>query len=416
MSLSQPKYKYPIEDQNDYKARVYFTTIIEEPPTIDPSAFENEGNDIGLISAAQFLGNAVTAGIRAGKSTKGETVKLYLPPAIQVQDGVNFEGAELGVRGGAALSAAQGGDETTLAEIASNTLGLGTVDKLMTAIKDPEVARAVISGVAGVSGRGQNVVNSATQTTLNPNIRAVFKSVNLREHSFAFKFIPRSQEEAQEVRAIIDWFRMELYPEPTADIGGLKVAYKFPNKFLIRMRYGANTPIVTQYIRSHLINMTTNYNPSNMSFYYDGEFQEIDLTLNFREYRTLSKEDIQAGYDDLDDPDKVIAQNYDFTNFPTYAPPGSSPSPASSASQGYPQYTAPATRDFINSYSKGAPAWNQAQYEEASGIRNATWGTTNPPAFAGEPGGPPLGDPLNRGYSPYYGGPYNNYDKKTGPF
>jgi hypothetical protein len=320
------------------------------------------------------------------------------------------------VRGGAALSAAQGGDETTLAEIASNTLGLGTVDKLMTAIKDPEVARAVISGVAGVSGRGQNVVNSATQTTLNPNIRAVFKSVNLREHSFAFKFIPRSQEEAQEVRAIIDWFRMELYPEPTADIGGLKVAYKFPNKFLIRMRYGANTPIVTQYIRSHLINMTTNYNPSNMSFYYDGEFQEIDLTLNFREYRTLSKEDIRAGYDDLDDPDKVIAQNYDFTNFPTYAPPGSSPSPASSASQGYPQYTAPATRDFINSYSKGAPAWNQAQYEEASGIRNATWGTTNPPAFAGEPGGPPLGDPLNRGYSPYYGGPYNNYDKKTGPF
>ena len=68
-----------------------------------------------------------------------------MPPAIQVQDGVNFEGAELGVRGGAALSAAQGGDETTLAEIASNTLGLGTVDKLMTAIKDPEVARDIAS-------------------------------------------------------------------------------------------------------------------------------------------------------------------------------------------------------------------------------------------------------------------------------
>lgn len=410
MSLSQPKYKYPIVDQDDYKARVYFTTIIEEPPTIDPSAFANEGSDIGLISATQFLGNAVTAGIRAGKSYKGETIKLYLPPAIQVQDGVTFDGAELGVRGGSALQAAQSGEETTLAEIASNTLGLGTVDKLMTAIKDPEVARAVISGVASVSGRGQNVVNSATQTTLNPNIRAVFKSVNLREHSFAFKFIPRSQEEAQEVRAIIDWFRMELYPEPTAEIGGLKVAYKFPNKFLIRMRYGANTPIVTQYLRSHLVNMTTNYNPSNMSFYYDGEFQEIDLTLNFREYRTLSKEDIQAGFNDLDDPSNVIADTFNTTNFPTYAPPGSSPSPASSASQGYPQYTAPVTRQFINGNDKYSPAWNQAQYEEASGIANATWGpSTNPPAFGGEPGGAPLGVGGGRP------GPYYNYDKK-GPF
>ena len=169
MSISQPLYKYPIEDQNDYKARVYFTTMIEEPPSIDPSAFRQETSDIGLFSATQFLGDAVTAGIRGGKTTKGDTVKLYLPPAIQVQDGVNFENAELGVRGNAALEAAQSGQETSLGQIAGAALGIGTIDKVLDAIKSPDVARAALSGIASVSGKGQNIVNTALQTTLNPN-------------------------------------------------------------------------------------------------------------------------------------------------------------------------------------------------------------------------------------------------------
>ena len=284
------------------------------------------------------------------------------------------------MRGGMALDAAQSGEETTLAAIAKDTLGMGSVDKLLSAMRDPDVSRAVIAGVSKISGRGQNVVNNALQTTLNPNIRATFRSVNLREHSFTFKFIPRSQAEAQEVRSIIDWFRMQVYPESIAQVGGIKVAYKFPNKMLIRMKYGMNTDIVTNYLPAHLVNMSTNYNPTNMSFYSDGEMQEIDLTLNFREYRTLSKEDIRAGFNELDDPEDILAELLNLTNWPVYGPPGASPSPASSVSKGYPRYTAPVTRNFINAPAsvEGSPAWVQHNYEQESGIANANWGSTNP--------------------------------------
>ena len=309
-SIAAPIYKFPLKDQNDYKARVYFTTIIEEPPTIDTSAFTSEMSDASFTNTLSNLGESVTARISGGKRFKGDTVKLYLPPAIQVQDGVNFENAELGVRGGAAVQGIEGGGETTLADVAKNTFALGSVNKIVAEMKNEDVARAVIAGVSSISGRGQNIVNTALQTTLNPNIRAVFRSVNLREHSFAFKFVPRSQAEAQEVRGIVDWFRMQLYPESTAAVGGVKVAYKFPNKMLIRMKYGTNTDLVTQYLPAHLINMTTNYNPSNMSFYYDGEFQEIDLTLNFREYRTLSAEDIRNGFNELDNPDEITLRSF----------------------------------------------------------------------------------------------------------
>ena len=403
-SIAAPIYKFPLKDQNDYKARVYFTTIIEEPPTIDTSAFTSEMSDASFTNTLSNLGESVTARISGGKRFKGDTVKLYLPPAIRVQDGVNFENAELGVRGGAVVQGIEGGGETTLADVAKNTFALGSVNKIVAEMKNEDVARAVIAGVSSVSGRGQNIVNTALQTTLNPNIRAVFRSVNLREHSFAFKFVPRSQAEAQEVRGIVDWFRMQLYPESTAAVGGVKVAYKFPNKMLIRMKYGTNTDLVTQYLPAHLVNMTTNYNPSNMSFYYDGEFQEIDLTLNFREYRTLSAEDIRNGFNELDNPDEVTPEIINRT-FPNNGPPGTGPRPASSISKGYPIYTAPKTREFIRGSAVGSPNWNQAQYEEASGIREANWGPANP---VNEPGGAPLG--VGGGIP----GPYYDYDK-SGP-
>lgn len=406
-SIAAPIYKFPLKDQNDYKARVYFTTIIEEPPTIDTSAFTSEMSDASFTNTLQNLGESVTARISGGKRFKGDTVKLYLPPAIQVQDGVNFENAELGVRGGAAVQGIEGGGETTLADIAKNTFALGSVNKIVAEMKNEDVARAVIAGVSSISGRGQNIVNTALQTTLNPNIRAVFRSVNLREHSFAFKFVPRSQAEAQEVRGIVDWFRMQLYPESTAAVGGVKVAYKFPNKMLIRMKYGTNTDLVTQYLPAHLINMTTNYNPSNMSFYYDGEFQEIDLTLNFREYRTLSAEDIRNGFNELDNPDEVTPDVINLT-YPNNGPPGTGPRPASSISKGYPIYSAPKTREFIRGNAVGSPNWNQARYEDASGIREANWGPANPPNSP-EPGGAPMGNPLQGGSGPYY-----DYDK-SGP-
>ena len=406
-SIAAPIYKFPLKDQNDYKARVYFTTIIEEPPTIDTSAFTSEMSDASFTNTLSNLGESVTARISGGKRFKGDTVKLYLPPAIQVQDGVNFENAELGVRGGAAVQSIEGGGETTLADIAKNTFALGSVNKIVAAMGNEDVARAVIAGVSSVSGRGQNIVNTALQTTLNPNIRAIFRSVNLREHSFAFKFVPRSQAEAQEVRGIVDWFRMQLYPESTAAVGGVKVAYKFPNKMLIRMKYGINTDLVTQYLPAHLVNMTTNYNPSNMSFYYDGEFQEIDLTLNFREYRTLSAEDIRNGFNELDNPDEITPEIINRT-FPNNGPPGTGPRPASSISKGYPIYSAPKTREFIRGNAVGSPNWIQSQYEDASGIANANWGPANPPNYP-EPGGAPMGNPLQGGSGPYY-----DYDK-SGP-
>jgi hypothetical protein len=137
------------------------------------------------------------------------------------------------------------------------------------------------------------IVSSALQTTTNPNTRAVFKSVPLREFTFSFKMLPQSQDEAREMENIVKLFREEIYPD-VVTIGNAAVAYKFPNKFAIELTYGTQA-VGVQILPSYLTNMSTTYNGSSQSFYRDGKFSEIDLTLTFRESRTLSKKDVTNG-------------------------------------------------------------------------------------------------------------------------
>ena len=297
-----PKYKFPLESQDDYKGVIYFTTLIETPPSINASAFQQiqgvneDGSANGIFDWAVDLGDLVTSNVSAGYVSMGETVQLYLPPAIQIQDGVQFDNFGFGVRGEAARQSLTDGTGSVLGKATESLLGTGTIGNLLENIRDPGIAR-VVAGEVGRRALGQkagNVVSSALQSTVNPNIRAVFKSVRPREHSFSFKFLPRSQKEAQEIGKIVKWFRSELYPEPIK-LNSLPVGYKFPNKFAIKMKYG-NKDVATQLLPCYLQTMSTNYNSNTMSFYRDGEFTEIDLTLNMLEFRTLDKDDVEYGF------------------------------------------------------------------------------------------------------------------------
>ena len=61
------------------------------------------------------------------------------------------------------------------------------------------------------------------------------------------------------------------------------------------MRYGKKN-VGAQLLPCYLRGMTTNYNATAMSFYRDGQYSEIDLTLDMIEFRTLDKEDVRYGW------------------------------------------------------------------------------------------------------------------------
>jgi len=305
-----PKYRFPLEAQDDYKGRVYFTQIIEVPPKINTSAFQKKevGNNpnnteggIDFLESLNNIGDIFSGTFTPGQTFRGETVELYLPPAQAIQDGIEFDNSfSFGIAGEAARQSLSGGQSSILGASVSALMGTGGIGSILSNLQDPNIARVAAAKVGSMmpGGRAGAVASTVTQTALNPNIRAVFKSVRPREHSFTFKFLPRSEAEAKQIENIIKWFRTELYPE-SIDIsaGGnrLPVGYKFPNKFGIAMRYGKKN-VGAQLLPCYLRGMTTNYNATAMSFYRDGQYSEIDLTLDMIEFRTLDKEDVRYGW------------------------------------------------------------------------------------------------------------------------
>ena len=57
-------------------------------------------------------------------------------------------------------------------------------------------------------GKGQvnNAVTLQTRTIVNPNVRSIFRGVNLREFTFQFKMIATSRQEADVIDKIITHF------------------------------------------------------------------------------------------------------------------------------------------------------------------------------------------------------------------
>lgn len=314
-----PKYQFPLSDQDDYKGRILFTTIIETPASISQAALDRVASAEGVADTTSALFDFSTADVTAGYATAGDSIALYLPPAQQVQDAVQFDNYEMGIRGAMGLNAIQSGTSSVAGSVGNAIFGQGSISELLNNIGSQSVARVVAAETARrVNERAGAVVSTATQTVANPNIRAIFKSVRPREHTFTFKFLPRNAREAEEIRNIIEFFRKEVYPE-ALNIGRVAVGYKFPNKFAIQTIYGGKR-VGADLLPSYLTSMSTNYNSTSMSFYRDGQYSEIDLTLTMLEFRTLSKQDVEYGFNFYGDGYKNWWESFLGDVFPGWRP------------------------------------------------------------------------------------------------
>ena len=76
--------------------------------------------------------------------------------------------------------------------------------------------------------------------------------------------------------------------------GSIPIGYRFPSRFLIKMFYN-DIAVATKLLPCYLENFSTTYNATSMGMHKDGNFQEVDISMTFRESRTLSRADISEG-------------------------------------------------------------------------------------------------------------------------
>lgn len=233
--------------------------------------------------------------------TEAPAIKLYLPQAININDVVNYnQSANLGPGGASGLAALNAGQSFTNAARAFAGDALGFIGEALSASNTrSDLSRLALTRAVQAAPTGASINNAAAigfQVSINPNTRTLFEGVVAREFNFQFDFYPVSQVEAQTVEQIVKHFRTELYPSTIGrGEAGVPIGYNFPHVFEIKFRVGDTSAPMPQPHLCYLRNVQTTYNPGSMSFFPDGQPTHTQMTLNFVEYRTLSREDIEEG-------------------------------------------------------------------------------------------------------------------------
>lgn len=218
------------------------------------------------------------------------SIDLYMPPQIQAQYASEWNVTELGFAG-AGIDAYNG---------VFNSEGLGAAArKAWEATSDTAGTIALNTGASMVqtltSINTRDAKNAYTSTAANPYMEVIFNGVQHRTFSFTFKMIPRTREEQQAVRNIVNEFKFHRAPE--YKFGSNNLYMRFPSEFDITfMHRGTENPWLFRISTCALTNVSVNHSPEGQyAAHADGSPFSTELTLEFTELEILSKESHKDG-------------------------------------------------------------------------------------------------------------------------
>jgi len=199
--------------------------------------------------------------------------------------------------GVAAANAIQGGNPGAALEAFKKSVAAGAKDK-----ETMEAAKNLISSTA-VNLLGGNVsatglISRATGMVMNDNLELLFQGVNLRSFPFTFDLAPRSREEAQEIKLIINTLKREMSARNNAaKVGGntedVALFISSPSIFQLTYKSGNRKhPFLHTFKPCALTGCGVNYTASGTyATYENGTPVHMQLTLEFKELNPIYSED-----------------------------------------------------------------------------------------------------------------------------
>ena len=352
-----PSYQFPLDSDPVYSTRIRFTTHKVE--AVNPGKFsglangfndmlkDNVGNFFnqqGIVSGAlrdwwnssddqqlkqgqkdliekqkKEAENAKAStiseffGTMKGYGTKidptAPVIQMYIPLSMTFNDNILYDNANLGATGAFIGAAAEAGSGIFTSMAKGVTSGVTNMaDILLRGMSEQAdgigarlALQRAVNAAASVPGVPQGLGTTATlalQTSVNPNTRALFRGVALREFSFQFNMIAVTEQESEAIEDIVNHFRERMYPmtrDPVTNFD-IPLAYEFPDVFAIAFKIGNTDIKVPKIDKCYLRNCQVVYNPTGATFHDNGYANEVSMTLTFMEYKTLDQKDIKKGY------------------------------------------------------------------------------------------------------------------------
>ena len=268
------------------------------------SLISNPSSGNRRIQGSKVVGSTRPKGLATKALLNNGTIILPVPNAVQDGNSVDYGSSKLG---NLQATAATGIRNLMDADF---TKGAG---EYATQIKD-SVAQARDEFVAGVGGGGKAADLLKKQLTtqavgmlggnitvdqlmarengevFNPNMELLFNGPTLRNFKFSYKMMPRSEQEAEQVRLIIRSLKSNMAVKTKAAAGqGGSFFLKTPNVFNLRYRTGnQDHSFLHKFKQCFLTDISVNYTgeASHMT-YADGTPVSMVMDLTFKELEPI---------------------------------------------------------------------------------------------------------------------------------
>lgn len=130
----------------------------------------------------------------------------------------------------------------------------------------------------------------------NPQKQVLFQGIEFRHFNMSFTFTPYSQAEAEQVKQIIEKFRMYAAPKKNKQVGE-NMFWIPPAIFQIDfMMNGTHNKHLPKLQNCVINSIDVNYAPNGWTTHTDGAPVQTTLTLEFQEIALVGRDEITEGY------------------------------------------------------------------------------------------------------------------------
>ena len=223
-------------------------------------------------------------------------IAMYMPAQVSTSYGAQYTDTEMGSITQAALDAY---DRVSTGQVAD---AVGALSGVL-----PEVAKNInnlllvtAGALPGLGGLKEAAEMRRGYITSN-RMELAFKGIDKRTFQYDFKMMPKSEEEAKEVRSIVKMFKVNMLPEYLGDdIAGRSLT--IPNTFDIEYRWnGAQNQFLHKIATCFLENMSVTYGGDRYKTYQGIEGDgappiETNISLTFKEIDLITRKEADEGF------------------------------------------------------------------------------------------------------------------------
>ena len=268
------------------------------------SLISNPSSGNRRIQGSKVVGGTRPRGLATKALLNTGTILLPVPNSVQDGNSVDYGSSKLGSLQATAATGIRNlmdADFTKGAEKYGDTVkesvakarnefvaGVGGGDKAADILKKQLTTTAV--GMLGGNITVDQLMARENGEVFNPNMELLFNGPTLRNFKFSYKMMPRSEQEAEQVRLIIRSFKSNMAVKTKAAAGqGGSFFLKTPNVFNLRYRTGnQDHPFLHKFKQCFLTDISVNYTgeASHMT-YTDGTPVSMVMDLTFKELEPI---------------------------------------------------------------------------------------------------------------------------------